>query len=76
MLEYYKTTGDDCVYIGDNPEKDFIAPNKLGFMTVQLVTAGGVHKAKPASKEAQAGHIINRISQLPELLKEMGHEIV
>jgi len=72
VLEYYKTTGADCVYIGDNPEKDFIAPNKLGFMTVQLVTAISVHKTGPADKEAQAKYVIDSINQLPRLLKEVG----
>ena len=72
VLEYYKMTGADCVYIGDNPAKDFIAPNKLGFMTVQLVTAVGVHKTGPADKEAQAKYVIDSIDQLPGLLKEVG----
>jgi len=72
VLEYFNVTGDECVYIADNPAKDFIAPNKLGFMTVQLVTAGGVHKTGPADKEAQAKCVIDSISQLPGLLKEVG----
>jgi len=72
VLEYFNVTGAECVYIGDNPAKDFIAPNKLGFMTVQLVTAGGVHKTVPADKEAQAKYVIDSISQLPGLLKEVG----
>ena len=28
------------VYVGDNPVKDFLAPNKLGWMTVCLLDNG------------------------------------
>ena len=72
VLEYFETTGANCVYIGDNPAKDFIAPNKLGFMTVQLAAATSVHKTEPADKESQAKYVIDSIDQLPELLKEVG----
>jgi putative hydrolase of the HAD superfamily len=72
VLEYFNFTGPDCVYIGDNPKKDFIAPNKLGFMTVQLVTASLVHKTCPENKEAKAEYVIDSISKLPNLLKEVG----
>lgn len=36
VLEYFSVTGDECAYVGDNMEKDFIAPNKLGWLTVQI----------------------------------------
>ena len=39
---------DTCAYIGDNPGKDFVAPNALGWLTVQVVRPGQVHAHKPA----------------------------
>lgn len=33
-----------CVYIGDNPRKDFQAPVKLGWRAVRVRRAGGLHE--------------------------------
>jgi len=34
-------SGHKCVYISDNPLKDFIAPNKLGWRTIQILRSNG-----------------------------------
>jgi putative hydrolase of the HAD superfamily len=36
--------GAECVYIADNPAKDFVAPNRLGWMTVQIKRSVGIYK--------------------------------
>lgn len=38
MEERYK--GCDFIYVGDNPEKDFVAPNRLGWETICLMDDG------------------------------------
>lgn len=36
--------GNECVYIADNPLKDFIAPSKLGWMpSIRIRRAGSLH---------------------------------
>jgi len=35
--------GTACAYVGDNPGKDFVAPNALGWRTVQYVRAGQLY---------------------------------
>ena len=43
---------ENCWYIGDNPSKDFIAPNKLGWRSVMLKGDGyNVHSQNFASGE-------------------------
>lgn len=38
-----------CAYVADNPAKDFVAPNALGWRTVRVVFSGQVHgRAAPA----------------------------
>lgn len=32
-----------CAYVGDNPTKDFIAPNALGWTTVMICRDGAIH---------------------------------
>jgi putative hydrolase of the HAD superfamily len=36
-------TPDQCMYVGDNPAKDFLSPRQLGWKTVRLRRAGGLH---------------------------------
>ena len=33
----------ECVYVGDNAAKDFIAPNALGWVTVQIIRREGIY---------------------------------
>ena len=36
-----------CAYVGDNPAKDFLAPNTLGWLTIQWRRDGQIHADKP-----------------------------
>ena len=36
-----------CAYVGDNPTKDFVAPNKLDWLTIQYVRPDQVYATKP-----------------------------
>jgi len=40
-----------CIYVADNPAKDFIAPNALGWGTVFIKRPGGIY----ADREAPRG---------------------
>jgi len=37
-----------CAYVADNPAKDFLAPNRLGWLTIQWRRRGQVHADNPA----------------------------
>jgi putative hydrolase of the HAD superfamily len=54
-----------CVYVADNPRKDFLGPRKLGWYTVQLVVDGGVYTSESAPPE---GHPHVQIRSLREVL--------
>ena len=36
---------DECVYVADNPKKDFGGPRSLGWRTVRVRRHGGLHEA-------------------------------
>jgi len=57
-----------CTYIGDNPSKDFAAPNALGWRTVQLLLEGQIHSHKHAPHGGEAQTVINSIGQLAGIL--------
>jgi len=61
----------DIVYIADNEKKDFIAPNKLGFSTVQLTRPARIHTSSSHESDAAAQHITGQISQLPAIIEQL-----
>ncbi len=54
------------VYVGDNPAKDFVAPNELGWTTVQLVDQGNLCCSGSPPAGAAAQHTIRHFSRLLE----------
>ena len=62
---------ENAVYVADNEDKDFIAPNKLGLATVQLLRPARIHRSASASPGAAAHHIIHKISELPALIETL-----
>ncbi len=43
--------GTDCVYVADNPAKDFAGPKSLGWRTVRVRRRGGLHAALPSGPD-------------------------
>lgn len=42
---------EDCVYVADNPQKDFIAPKALGMRTIRMRRPGGLHEHVPSGQD-------------------------
>jgi putative hydrolase of the HAD superfamily len=58
-----------CVYVGDNPAKDFLAPRLLGWDTVRIRMANQLHaQAEPTANEAAARMECRSIPELRNLL--------
>jgi len=60
--------GDRFVYVGDNPVKDFVAPNAMGWTTVQVVRDGGIHDVTKVIDGGAPQHRISSLSELPDIL--------
>lgn len=60
--------GDRFVYVGDNPVKDFVAPNAMGWTTVQVVRDGGIHDVTKVIDGGAPQHRIRSLSELPDIL--------
>ncbi|MHC4619349.1 MAG: HAD family hydrolase [Planctomycetota bacterium] len=69
LMETLNERPQNAVYVADNEQKDFIAPNKLGFFTVQLTRPARIHTESSDHPDAPARRIIRKISQLPALLE-------
>ena len=71
LLKELNIEAQQAVYVSDNPAKDFIAPNKLGMVSIQLINTSGVHKNTSQIHEAQPKHVINSLDELLDLLQKL-----
>ncbi|MBP1967070.1 HAD family hydrolase [Paenibacillus aceris] len=64
---------DQCVYIGDNINKDFVTAKKLGWTTIQIERNDGIYSGITAEQEYRAHFKIDNLRKLPDLpmLKHM-----
>lgn len=53
-----------CCYVADNPAKDFLGPNRLGWRTIQLRWPDQIHADKPAPAGGQPQHVVRSIGEL------------
>ncbi len=58
-----------CVYVADNPAKDFLAPNALGWKTIQIQRKDGIYHSKPYPKRGQPDHVIDTLDALDAVLR-------
>ena len=57
-------SGAELVYVADNAAKDFLAPRRLGWATVQIRRPGALHAGPPATPEFGADRSIDSLDQL------------
>lgn len=57
-----------CAYVADNPAKDFVAPNALGWRTVQIVRAGGIYVDRSPPDGGSPHHTIDSLDALDVFL--------
>lgn len=68
ILQTLNTAPKSATYVADNLLKDFIAPNKLGMPTIQLIRPNKIHTEKSDDPNAKPSHTIEKITDLPDLL--------
>ena len=68
MAECLMLEGRQFVYVADNTAKDFIAPNALGWLTVQIVREHGIYRHEAPAKGSSAGHVIDTLDDLDALV--------
>ncbi len=49
--EQHGLSGSRCVYLSDNPKKDFGGPKQLGWQTVRVRREGGLHAERPSKED-------------------------
>jgi len=57
----FSVSGEECIYIADNPTKDFVAPNQLSWRSVWVNRGGGEYQG---AEVAEGGHAELEIDSL------------
>jgi putative hydrolase of the HAD superfamily len=71
LMQSLNAKPENIAYVADNEEKDFIAPNKLGFLTIQITRPARIHTESSDEVGAAAQHIIREFTQLPAILEQL-----
>jgi putative hydrolase of the HAD superfamily len=75
MMHALGCAGPDCIYVGDNPAKDFLAPNRLGWLTVQIIRPDGEYHGASTDALPQGHrprHVIRSLRELAWVLPSFG----
>jgi putative hydrolase of the HAD superfamily len=71
LMQELNAKPQNTAYVADNEEKDFIAPNKLGFFTIQITRPARIHTLTSDTPNASAQHVIREITHLPTLFEKL-----
>ena len=67
VQEHTGTSPSECMYVADNPKKDFTAPAQLGWTTVRVRRDGGLHSST-VSNEYQPDHELQDLHALTPIV--------
>lgn len=67
VQEHAGASQNECMYVADNPEKDFTAPIQLGWVTVRVRRDGGLH-SDAISHECQPNHELQDLRGLIQIV--------
>jgi len=68
MAESLGGDHDQYAYVADNAAKDVIAPNALGWMTIQIVRPDGIYRGAPPAEGGDPRHIIDTLDDVDPIL--------
>lgn len=69
ILRYFNINASEAVYVGDNPNKDFIGAKKVGMKTVRIIRKSGDHIGTRLAAEYEADYEIAGMKKLLDVLK-------
>lgn len=67
IQEWADIAAGRCVYVADNPLKDFEAPWELGWLTIRVRRVGGIHQHLPSGPDV--GVEVTNLSSLDQVLR-------
>lgn len=71
MMKCFNCKAEECVYVGDNPNKDFIGARKVGMYTVRILRETGDHMNTFLDKEYEADFSIKSLKELDNIINNL-----
>jgi putative hydrolase of the HAD superfamily len=68
MAQELKVSKEECIYVGDNPNKDFYGAKKCGYKTIRLIRKEGSHINIHLDKEYEGDYIVDNIMDITKFL--------
>jgi len=68
VMELTGFQGSECIYVGDNPHKDFVTAKKLSWRTVQIDRQNGEYSKTLAAPGYEADRTILSLTELETIL--------
>lgn len=69
MMKWFNIEPNECIYVGDNPNKDFIGARGIGIKAVRIIREQGDHITTILGKVYEADFNIKNLLELEEILK-------
>lgn len=57
-----------CIYVADNPSKDFVAPRALGWKAIRIIRPDGIYRDAETAPNGAPHHVITSLDELDDLL--------
>lgn len=61
----------ECAYIADNPAKDFVAPNALGWLTIRIRREQGIYIDAPVAPSGDPQHNVDSLRTIDEIIERV-----
>jgi len=71
LIQKLNANPENMVYVADNQQKDFIAPNSLGLSTIQIIRPSRIHTQSSQNADAAPGYTMHKITELFPLLSKL-----
>jgi putative hydrolase of the HAD superfamily len=68
IMEFFGGDPAQFVYVADNSLKDFVAPKKLGWATIQIERADGVYYSAQCADSHKPDRVIHSLRELESIL--------
>jgi putative hydrolase of the HAD superfamily len=68
VINHFGGKPNEFVYIGDNPNKDFISAKKVGMYTIRIIREIGDHMMTFLSKEYEADYNISSLDEVKKVI--------
>lgn len=70
LMGRFAAAGHECVYVGDNPQKDFFGARSLGWKTIQVKRTEGIYAGHESpSEEHKADITVHNLYEVAELIE-------